>query len=110
MTLFDFFQTIPDHRKARGKLFQLEYVLLFSVLAVLSGATSYLSIADWIEAKHKDLFKMFKLKWFRLPKKSCIQKIFVQLDQKAIEKAFREYSFSLGSNSNSNMVMCSAYR
>ena len=55
MTLFEFFKTIPDKRKARDKLFELEYILLFLLLPVLSGATSYASIADWIEAKKKDL-------------------------------------------------------
>ena len=95
MTLFEFFKTIPDSRKARGKLFELEYILLFSLLAVLSGATSYASIADWIEAKKKDLWQVFDLKWWRVPKKSCIQETFSELDKVSLEKMFREYSLGL---------------
>ncbi len=95
MTLFEFFKTIPDKRKARGKLFELEYILLFSLLAVLSGATSYASIADWIEVKKKDLWQVFDLKWWRVPKKSCIQETFSELDKTSLEKMFREYSLGL---------------
>ena len=95
MTLFEFFKTIPDRRKARGKLFELEYILLFSLLAVLSGATSYASIADWIEAKKKDLWEVFDLKWWRVPKKSCIQETFSELDKDSLEKMFREFSLGL---------------
>ena len=95
MTLFEFFKTIPDRRKARGKLFELEYILLFSLLAVLSGATSSASIADWIEAKKKDLWEVFDLKWWRVPKKSCIQETFSELDKDSLEKMFREFSLGL---------------
>ena len=101
MSLLEFFKTIPDKRKARGKLFELEYILLFSVLAVLSGATSYVSIADWIEAKKIDLYKVFNLKWWRVPKKSCIQETFSELNKESLEKMFREYSLGLVKESKS---------
>ena len=68
---------------------------MFSLLAVLSGATSYASIADWIEAKKKDLWEVFDLKWWRVPKKSCIQETFSELDKDSLEKMFREFSLGL---------------
>lgn len=111
MTLLEFFGTIPDHRKKNGKIFQLEYILLFSLLAVLSGATGYASIADWINAKESTLRKVFEIKWIRFPKKSGLQKIFVALDKNELEKMFRAYMLqeagfnslsSTNSNSNSN--------
>jgi hypothetical protein len=95
MSLFQFFSTIKDTRDPRGKIFPLEYILLFSVLAVLSGATGYASIADWINLKEKNLRKVFGLLWVRMPKKSGLQKVFVGLDKVELEKAFRAYSLSL---------------
>jgi DDE_Tnp_1-associated len=95
MSLFQFFSTIKDTRDPRGKIFPLEYILLFSVLAVLSGATGYASIADWINLKEKSLRKVFGLLWVRMPKKSGLQKVFVGLDKVELEKAFRAYSLSL---------------
>jgi DDE_Tnp_1-associated len=98
MSLFQFFSTIKDTRDPRGKIFPLEYILLFSVLAVLSGATGYASIADWINLKEKSLRKVFGLLWVRMPKKSGLQKVFVGLDKVELEKAFRAYSLSLVKN------------
>jgi hypothetical protein len=36
--------TIRDPRHAEGNLYQLPYVLLFSILAIVTGANSYLGI------------------------------------------------------------------
>jgi hypothetical protein len=39
---------ISDHRRAQGKLYDLPHLLLFSILAVMSGATSYRRIHPFI--------------------------------------------------------------
>jgi hypothetical protein len=41
MLLPTFLAAIPDHRRAQGRRYGLEHVLLFSILAILSDATSY---------------------------------------------------------------------
>src|SRR5271169_4968588 len=41
--------TIPDPRRAEGKLYQLPYVLLFSILAIVTGADSYRGIRTFIK-------------------------------------------------------------
>jgi DDE_Tnp_1-associated len=40
--------TIPDPRRAEGKLYKLPHVLLFSILAVVTGANSYRGIRTFI--------------------------------------------------------------
>jgi hypothetical protein len=40
---------IPDPRRAEGKLYQLPHVLLFSILAIVSGANSYRGICTFIK-------------------------------------------------------------
>ena len=42
--LLDLLEEVPDHRRAEGKIYQLAHVLLFSILAIVSGGNSYRSI------------------------------------------------------------------
>ncbi|RUQ34670.1 MAG: transposase family protein [Candidatus Competibacteraceae bacterium] len=50
MLLPTYLAAIPDPRRAQGRWYRLEHVLLFSILAILSDATSYrkvLIISIW---------------------------------------------------------------
>ena len=55
--------TIPDPRRAEGKLYQLPHVLLFSILAIVSGANSYRGIRTFIKVHRRKLNKAFKISW-----------------------------------------------
>ena len=44
MLLPTFLAAIPDHRRAQARRYRLDHVLLFSMLAILSDATSYRKI------------------------------------------------------------------
>ncbi len=46
--LLDVLAEVPDPRRAEGKLYTLPHVLLFSVLAIVSGCNSYRSIVTFI--------------------------------------------------------------
>lgn len=50
MEIENYLSCIPDHRRGQGKLYDLGSLLLFSIMAVLSGATSYRKIQRYIEA------------------------------------------------------------
>jgi hypothetical protein len=45
--LLDALSEVPDPRRAEGKRYSLAPLLLFTVLALLSGATSYHRIIIW---------------------------------------------------------------
>jgi hypothetical protein len=47
--------TIPDPRRAEGKLYKLPHVLLFSILAVVTGANSYRGIRTFIAVHRRSL-------------------------------------------------------
>ena len=47
--LLGLLEEVPDHRRAEGKVYQLAHVLLFSILAIVSGGNSYRSIVTFIE-------------------------------------------------------------
>lgn len=98
MSLLEFFSQVKDPRRRQGTRYQLAYVLLFCVLAVLSGATGYATMALWMKLKHKELLKTFNLKWIKTPSKTCISELFMALDKQEMEKSFRAYSFDLANS------------
>jgi DDE_Tnp_1-associated len=67
--------TIPDPRRAEGKLYQLPHVLLFSILAIASGANSYRGICTFIKVHRRKLNKAFKIGWRRPPAHTAIRYI-----------------------------------
>ena len=47
--------TIPDPRRAEGKLYQLRHMLLFAIFAIVSGANSYRGSATYFKVHRKKL-------------------------------------------------------
>ncbi len=87
--------TIPDPRRAEGKLYQLSHVLLFSIFAIVSGANSYRGIQTYFTVHRRGLNKAFKIKWKRAPAHTAIRYILQGLDAADVEKAFREHSANI---------------
>jgi hypothetical protein len=87
--------TITDPRRAEGKLYKLQHVLLFSILAVVSGANSYRTIHTFIETHLRKLEKVFKIKWKKAPCYSEIRFVLQNLNPDDVEKAFREHAAML---------------
>ena len=87
--------TIHDPRRAEGKLYQLPYVLLFSILAIVSGANSYRGICTFIKVHRRKLNKAFKISWKRPPAHTAIRYILQGLTAADVEKAFREHAANL---------------
>jgi len=90
--LLDHIKTIPDHRRGQGKLFDLPHVLLFSILAIASGADSYRKMAIYIQENFETLKKHYDLSWKRPPNYNSIRHIIHSMDFDEVEKAFRAYS------------------
>jgi hypothetical protein len=87
--------TIPDPRRAEGKLYQLPHVLLFSILAIVSGANSYRGIRTFIKVHRRNLNKAFKISWKRPPAHTAIRYILQGLSAEDVERAFREHAANL---------------
>ena len=84
--------TIPDPRRAEGKLYRLPHVLLFSIFAIVSGADSYRGIQTYFKAHLRALNKAFKIRWKRAPAHTAIRYILQGLDTTDVEKAFRQHA------------------
>lgn len=93
--LMSIFSELSDERRGQGRMYRLEEVLLFSVLAILSGANSYRKIHTFTEEHLIYLRKRFKLKWDQAPSYSTIRRVIKNVEPKELEKSFRKYSLSL---------------
>ena len=93
--LKSFLFKVKDHRKAKGKRYELGYILLFTILGILSGANSYRKLAAFMAGNYDKLDEKFGLNWKRTPSYTTIQKIIKETDNEEFEKSFREYSKEL---------------
>ena len=93
--LISLLSEVPDPRRREGKLYQLPYVLLFSILAVVTGGNSYRSIETFITVHRCRLNAVFGLRWKRAPAHTAIRYILQGLDPKAVEQAFRRHAAGL---------------
>lgn len=96
--LRSFLSGIRDHRRGQGKRYRLEHILLFSILAILSGSTSYRKIHRFIEARYDILNDTFELNWKRMPAYTTIRDIIQGTSGRELEKSFRAYSQELAKN------------
>jgi hypothetical protein len=82
----------------RGKLYKLPYILLFSILAIVTGANSYRGIRTFIKTHLKRLNKAFKIDWKRPPAHTAIRYILQGLDPADVETVFRKHAENLNSS------------
>ena len=93
--LLDVLADVPDPRRAEGKLYKLPHVLLFAILAIVTGCNSYRGIVTFIDVHRHKLNSVFGLKWRRAPAHTAIRYIFKGLDPIAVETAFRRHAARL---------------
>jgi hypothetical protein len=87
--------SVTDPRRAEGKRYELRYVLLFSILAVVAGANSYRGIRTFIKAHRKRLNNAFGLHWKKPPAHTSIRSLFICISETDVENAFRQHAASL---------------
>ncbi len=90
--LLDLLAEVPDPRRAEGKLYKLPYVLLFSILAIVSGCNSYRGIVTFIAVHRRRLNAAFGLKWRRAPAHTAVRYILQGLDPAAVEAVLRRHA------------------
>ena len=94
-TLLAALETIEDPRRPQGRRYSMSHLLLFSVLAVLAGATSYQSIVTFMAVHRERLNAAFGARLRRAPAVNTLRHLFVTLDPDALEAAFRRHARQL---------------
>jgi len=98
--LLDVLADVPDPRRAQGQLYKLPHVLLFAILAIVTGCNSYCGverrrspdIVTFIAVHRRRLNAAFSLKWKRAPAHTAVRYILQGLDPAAVEVAFRRHA------------------
>jgi hypothetical protein len=88
-------EQIPDPRRRQGRRYPLSHLLLFSVLAVLAGATSYRGLRVFMAVHRERLNTVFGTALRRAPAVNTVRTLFQALDPAALEAAFRQHARGL---------------
>ena len=104
--LQSFLFEIKDHRRDQGKRYQQGHILLFSILAILSGATSYRKIEAFIKARYEVLDEIFELGWKRRPAYTTVRDIIQGTSTEELESSFRKHALSLVDESEHQSIGC----
>jgi len=90
--LIDYLKELTDSRRAQGQQYQICYILLFSILAILSNANTYRDIERFIKTHFYKLDEIFNMGWVRPPAYTTIRLIIQGLDRDVLEYVFRKYA------------------
>jgi len=90
-SLMELLATIPDPRKARGRIHPLTAVLSLTALAILAGQRSLEAIAQFGRDHGVGLAHALGFRRKKTPAKSTLSEIFRALDPDAVEAAFRAW-------------------
>ena len=93
--LESFLFKLKDHRRKQGQRYKLGHILLFTILASLSGADSYRKVQKFIEVHYDRLNDIFDLNWKRMPAYTTIRDIIQGTSGAELEQSFRQYSQGL---------------
>jgi hypothetical protein len=88
-------QEIRDPRRGQGRRYALPHMLLFAVLAVLTGATSYQGIVTFIGLHRERLNRIFGATFRHAPALDTLRNLLLALDPADLEAAFRRHARSL---------------
>ncbi len=88
-------QDVPDPRRAQGKRYSLPHMLLFTVLALLSGARSYRGIITFLEQRRTHLNHHFGVDLKRAPAVNTLRTVLQSLQTEALEEVFRRHAKTL---------------
>jgi hypothetical protein len=87
-SLLELLQSIPDHRRAEGKRFDLATVLLFVIVGMIAGANSYRQMHEFIRVHRQRLNEAFGQSLRYAPSYTGLRGILEGVDPSALEAAF----------------------
>ena len=115
-TLPDFFNDIPDPRRAQGRRHRLPVVLAIAAGAILCGMRGYKAIAGWAEDLGKQARERFGCRReegrYLVPSESIIRDVLVRVDPVLLDRALQQWNTAFGKADHSLAIdgktMCNA--
>jgi len=94
LDLYEELGSMPDFRRAEGRMHELRFVLIIVILSVMSGYTSLRSIKDFMEKNKKQLINFFKPKDNRLPSFQTVGRVLQHADFEKLSDIFHHWALS----------------
>jgi predicted transposase YbfD/YdcC len=92
-SVYEGLSKITDKRKARGKIYRLETILMVIVLAKLSGEDKPTGIAEWGKHHGEELVKLMQLKKSQMPSVNTYRRILAEVASQAeVERMVGKYN------------------
>ena len=115
-TLPDFFNDIPDPRRAQGRRHRLAVVLAIAAGAILCGMRGYKAIAGWAEdlgAQARERFGCRRQQGrYLVPSESIIRDVLIRVDPVLLDRALQQWNAAFGQQDHSLAIdgktMCNA--
>src|SRR6266487_6386530 len=89
--LFQAFATVPDPRRAQGRMYWLPSLLCLAVAAILCNCLSVLAITEWAAGLTPELRQALGLPTDRSPNQSTLHRLFRRLDPHQLSRALADY-------------------
>lgn len=90
--LLNALDTIPDPRRAQGQRYPFSHLLLFTILALLSGASSYEGIIAFFQDRRETLNRCFGVNLKRAPAVNTLRVLLQNLNATKLEGAFQSHA------------------
>jgi predicted transposase YbfD/YdcC len=92
-SVYEGLSKITDKRKARGKIYRLETILMIIVLAKLSGEDKPTGIAEWGKHHAEELVRLMRLKKSQMPSINTYRRILAEVAcQEEVERMVGKYN------------------
>ena len=92
-SVYDRLSKLTDLRKAKGKRYSLETILMIILMAKLCGENTPMEIADWAKHRQDELVKMLHLSKPRMPHHNTYRRILgYKVYVEEIERLVGEYN------------------
>lgn len=103
--LLSYLRQVKDRRKARGKRYPLELILVLFILAKLCGQNKVYGIADWAQQHSVYLIGALGLKYQRLPHHSTYRRILAdEIDGEDLERLMADYLSQLAQQGQDTVI------
>ena len=115
-TLPEFFNQIPDPRRAQGRRHRLATVLAIAAGATLCGMHGYLAISDWAKGLGQRARKRFGCRYqnkrYIVPSLSIIRDVLIRVDPVHLDRALQRWNQTYAQHDESLAIdgktMCNA--
>ena len=92
MNVIEHLSTLSDPRESSGKRHQLEFVLVLSIMSIMSDYNGFRAMGDFVKKHRQALIKNFSPPKNRLPSYSTFRRVFMSLDNNELSRVFYNWA------------------